>query len=151
MPHVITGEIRKEPYTKDGSNNNGLWKMFAVDLSERMKVKNKDTQQDETVYTNYRAVFFASQNMIPWYNEAFQAGKIVSISCDTLNLTTRDSNGTLYVTAEMIRPQLVFNQRDNQQGQQQGWGQPQQPQQQPRQQQNQQPQRGNQFDDDIPF
>lgn len=147
MPHIITGEIRKEPFTKEGSNNNGQWKMFAVDLSERMKIKNKDTQQDETVYTNYRAVFFASQNMIPWYNEAFQAGKVVSISCDTLNLTTRDSNGTLYVTAEMIRPQLVFNQRGESQGQPQQQSQPRQ-QSQPQQQQ---PPRGNQFDDDIPF
>lgn len=146
MPHIITGEIRKEPFTKEGSNNNGQWKMFAVDLSERMKVKNKDTQQDETVYTNYRAVFFASQNMIPWYNEAFQAGKIVSISCDTLNLTTRDSNGTLYVTAEMIRPQLVFNQRGESQGQPQQQSQPRQ-----QSQPQQQPPRGNQFDDDIPF
>ncbi|ANM45898.1 putative ssDNA-binding protein [Escherichia phage vB_EcoS_NBD2] len=155
MPHTITGEIRKAPYTKDGSNNNGRWKMYAVDLSERMKVKVEG--QEQTVYTNYRAVFFANENMLSWYDEAFQLGKVVSISCDTLNITSRDSNGTVYTTAEMIRPQLVFSQRGaqqqsggNHQGgnqQQQGWGQPQQPQ----QQNNPPPNRGNQFDDDIPF
>lgn len=154
MPHIITGEIRKAPYTKDGSNNNGNWKMYAVELSERMKVRNKDGQ-DETVYTNYRATFFAKENVMQWYNEAFQQGKVVSISCDTLQIVTRDgSDGTQYTHNEMIRPQLVFSQRDQQGGQQQGgWGQPQQPsgQQQPQRQQQKPQQQQNQFDDDIPF
>lgn len=156
MPHIITGEIKKAPYTKDGSNNNGRWKMYIVDLSERMKVRNPDTQADEVVYTNYKATFFAKENVMQWYEEAFQAGKVISITCDTLNITSRDHNGTTYLTAEMIRPQLTFSQRE---AQQQAWGQPQQPQgnQQQRQQQRQQrpqqqpPQQGNQFDDDIPF
>lgn len=157
MPHIITGEIKKAPYTKDGSNNNGLWKMYIVDLSERMKVRNPDTQADEVVYTNYKATFFAKENVMQWYDEAFQVGKVISITCDTLNLTSRDHNGTTYLTAEMIRPQLTFSQREPQQ---QGWGQPQQPQgsqqqsqhRQPQQRpQQQQPQQGNQFDDDIPF
>lgn len=154
MPHIITGEIKKAPYTKDGSNNNGRWKMYIVDLSERMKVRNPDTQADEVVYTNYKATFFAKENVMQWYDEAFQIGKVISITCDTLNLTSRDHNGTTYLTAEMIRPQLTFSQRE---AQQQGWGQPQQPQgnqQQPQRQQRPQqqpPQQGNQFDDDIPF
>ena len=151
MPHIITCEIKKAPYTKDGSNNNGRWKMYIVDLSERMKVRNPDTQADEVVYTNYKATFFAKENVMQWYDEAFQVGKVISITCDTLNLTSRDHNGTTYLTAEMIRPQLTFSQRE---AQQQGWGQPQQPQgNQQRQQRPQQqpPQQGNQFDDDIPF
>jgi single-stranded DNA-binding protein len=152
MPHIITGEIRKAPYTKDGSNNNGMWRMYAVELSERMKIRNKETQQDETVYTNYRATFFAKENVMQWYDEAFQVGKVVSITCDTLNLTSRDHNGTVYMTAEMIRPQLTFSQREPQ-GQQQGWGQPQQPKTPPQQSrpQNNPPPQGNQYDDDIPF
>lgn len=148
MPHIITGEIRKSPYTKDGSNNNGNWKMYAVELSERMKVRNKDGQ-DETIYTNYRATFFAKESMMQWYNEAFQQGKVVSISCDTLQIVTRDgSDGAQYTHLEAIRPQLAFSQRDQQGGQQQQ--QQQQPQQQ-RQKPQQQQKPPMDFDDDIPF
>lgn len=154
MPHVITGQIRKAPYTKEGSNNNGRWKMYAVELSERMKIRNQNGE-DETVYSNYRATFFAKENVMQWYDEAFQEGKVVSISADTLHLSSRQGNdGTVYVTAEMIRPQLQFSQREpaQQQGQQQGQQQQRQPQQQRQQQQpQQQPQQQNQFDDDIPF
>lgn len=150
MPHVITGQIRKAPFTKEGSNNNGRWKMYAVELSERMKIRNQNGE-DETVYSNYRATFFAKENVMQWYDEAFQEGKVVSISADTLHLASRQGNdGTVYVTAEMIRPQLQFSQREPAQ---QGQGQQQQhqrhhPQQ---QQQRQQPQQQSQFDDDIPF
>lgn len=149
MPHVITGQIRKAPFTKEGSNNNGRWKMYAVELSERMKIRNQQGE-DETVYSNYRATFFAKENVMQWYDEAFQEGKVVSISADTLHLASRQGNdGTVYVTAEMIRPQLQFSQREpSQQGQGQQQ-QRQQPQQQQRQQQ--QPQQQSQFDDDIPF
>lgn len=149
MPHVITGQIRKAPFTKEGSNNNGRWKMYAVELSERMKIRNQQGE-DETVYSNYRATFFAKENVMQWYDEAFQEGKVVSISADTLHLASRQGNdGTVYVTAEMIRPQLQFSQREpaqHGQGQQQHRQQPQQ-----QQRQQQQPQQQNQFDDDIPF
>lgn len=152
MPHVITGQIRKAPFTKEGSNNNGRWKMYAIELSERMKIRNQNGE-DETVYSNYRATFFAKENVMQWYDEAFQEGKVVSISSDTLHLSSRQGNdGTVYVTAEMIRPQLQFSQREPvQQGQVQQQ-QRQQPQQQQRQQQQQQhPNQSMQFDDDIPF
>ena len=146
MPHVITGQIRKTPFTKEGSNNNGRWKMYAVELSERMKIRNQ-SGEDETVYSNYRATFFAKENVMQWYDEAFQEGKVVSISADTLHLSSRQGNdGTVYVTAEMIRPQLQFSQRDPAQQQSQG----QQRQHQPQQRQ-QQPNQSMQFDDDIPF
>ena len=145
MPHVITGQIRKAPYTKEGSNNNGRWKMYAVELSERMKIRNQNGE-DETVYSNYRATFFAKENVMQWYDEAFQEGKVVSISADTLHLASRQGNdGTVYVTAEMIRPQLQFSQREPAQ---QSQGQQQQRQQ---KQPQQQPQQQSQFDDDIPF
>ena len=155
MPHVITGQIRKSPYTKEGSNNNGRWKMYAVELSERMKIRNQNGE-DEAVYSNYRAKFFAKENVMQWYDEAFQEGKVVSISADTLHLASHQGNdGTVYVTAEMIRPQLQFSQREPAQqiqGQQpQRQQQRQQPQQQPQQRQQQQPNQSMQFDDDIPF
>lgn len=147
--HVITGQIRKAPYTKEGSNNNGRWKMYAVELSERMKIRNQNGE-DETVYSNYRATFFAKENVMQWYDEAFQEGKVVSISADTLHLSSRQGNdGNVYVTAEMIRPQLQFSQREP--AQQQNQGQQRQQQQQHKQPQPQQPQKKNQLDDDIPF
>lgn len=140
MPHVITGQIRKAPFTKEGSNNNGRWKMYAVELSERMKIRNQNGE-DETVYSNYRATFFAKENVMAWYDDAFHEGKVVSISADTLHLSSRQGNdGNVYVTAEMIRPQLQFSQREPAQ----------QHQKQPQPQQ-QQPQKQSQFNDDIPF
>ena len=117
--------------------------MFAVDLSERYKDKDGKTQ-----YSNYRAVFFAKESMLDWYNDAFQEGKVVSVSAETLSVDVRDKDGKTYVTINMNNPRLEFSQRGEG-----GHQQPQQQQQlqQPQQQQNQQPQHQNQFDDDIPF
>lgn len=153
--HVVTGVIRKEPYIKEGSNNNGPWKMYAVDLSERMKIRNRDGD-DETIYTNYRAVFFAKENMIKWHDEALQMNKVISVTCRTLQIMNREHNGTIYSHNEMIMPQLEFSQREPTQGggnQHGGWGHPQQPK---PQQQQPKPQSGSgnqgmDFDDDIPF
>lgn len=150
MPHFITGQLRKAPYTKEGANNNGAWKMYGVDLSERMKVRNRDTGQDDVVYTNYRATFFAKEGQIEWYDQAFQEGKIVSVQCDTLYVKVDGQ----YTNVEMINPRLAFSQRSEGQQQQQQ-RQPRQQQQQPQNQGGwgapQQPQQSNQFDDDIPF
>jgi hypothetical protein len=152
--HVVTGVIRKEPYIKEGSNNNGPWKMYAVDLSERMKIRNRDGE-DETIYTNYRAVFFAKENMIKWYDEALQMDKVISVTCRTLQIVNREHNGTIYSHNEMIMPQLEFSQREPTQNggnQQLGWGKPQQPKtQQAPKPQNSGGNPGMDFDDDIPF
>ena len=134
--HVITGQIRRAPFTKEGQNANGSWKMFAVDLSERYKDKDGQTQ-----YSNYRAVFFAKESMLDWYNEAFQEGKVVSISAESLAVDVRDKDGKTYVTINMNNPRLEFSQRGESGGQHQH--QQQQQQRQPKQQQ--------QFDSDIPF
>lgn len=104
--------------------------MFAVDLSERYKDKDGQTQ-----YTNYRAVLFAKESMLDWYNEAFQEGKVVSLSAESLSVDVRDKDGKTYVTVNMNNPRLEFSQRGDSK-----------PQQQQRQQQQQQ-----QFDSDIPF
>lgn len=139
--HVITGQIRRAPFTKEGQNANGNWKMFAVDLSERYKDKDGQTK-----YSNYRAVFFAKESMLDWYNEAFQEGKVVSVSAESLAVDVRDKDGKNYVTINMNNPRLEFSQRgDGVQLQQQK-----QPQQQ-QQQQQRQPQQQQQFDSDIPF
>lgn len=140
--HVITGQIRRAPFTKEGQNANGNWKMFAVDLSERYKDKDGETQ-----YSNYRAVFFAKESMLDWYNEAFQEGKVVSVSAESLGVDVRDKDGKTYVTINMNNPRLEFSQRGESGVQQQ---QPRQKQQAPQQQQRQ-PQQQQQFDSDIPF
>ena len=140
--HVITGQIRRAPFTKEGQNANGSWKMFAVDFSERYKDKDGQTQ-----YSNYRAVFFAKESMLDWYNEAFQEGKVVSVSAESLAVDVRDKDGKTYVTINMNNPRLEFSQRGEGVQQQQK---PQQ-QQQRQQQQQQNPQQQKQFEDDIPF
>ena len=141
--HVITGQIRRAPFTKEGQNANGTWKMFAVDLSDRYKDKDGQSQ-----YTNYRAVLFAKESMLDWYNEAFQEGKVVSVSAESLAVDVRDKDGKTYVTINMNNPRLEFSQRGEGGQQQQK---PQQKQQQQQRQQQQQPQQQNQFNDDIPF
>lgn len=114
--------------------------MYAVDLSERYK--DKDGQAH---YSNYRAVFFAKESMLAWYDEAFQEGKVVSVSCETLAVDVRDKDGKTYVTINMNNPRIEFSQRGES-------GQQQKPQQQQQQhQRQQQPQQQNTFDGDIPF
>lgn len=147
--HIITGEIRKEPRVKQMPNGSTL---YVVELSERYKDKDGNWQ-----YTNYSFFFNAkTDGLNGWYAEAFQVGKVISVSCDTLRIETREYNGKMYSS---LMPggfaNLIFSQRGEgqQQQQQQGvWGQPQQ-QNQPQQQQ--QPRQSNQppmdFDDDIPF
>lgn len=137
--HVITGQIRRAPFTKEGQNANGTWKMFAVDLSERYKDKDGQTQ-----YSNYRAVFFAKESTLDWYNEAFQEGKVVSVSAESLAIDVRDKDGKTYVTINMNNPRLEFSQRGDAGGKQK-----QQQQKQPQQQQQRQQQQ--QLEDDIPF
>lgn len=137
--HVITGQIRRAPFTKEGANANGNWKMFAVDLSERYKDKDGQNQ-----YTNYRAVFFAKESVLDWYNDAFQEGKVVSVSAESLAVDVRDKDGKTYVTINMNNPRLEFSQRGDATIQQ-----PQQ--QQPQQQQQQQLKQQQNFEDDIPF
>ena len=140
--HVITGQIRRAPFTKECQNANGNWKMFAVDLSERYKDKDGQSQ-----YTNYRAVFFAKESMLDWYNEAFQEGKVVSVSAETLSVDVRDKDGNTYVTVNMNNPRLEFSQRGDSQPQQNQ----RQQQAQQQQQHRKQPQQQQQFNDDIPF
>lgn len=158
MPHIITGEIRRDVFRKEGSNNNGTYVMYGVDMSESFKDRRHG---DERVYTNYKATLFAkTPAAIAFYDDVLVKGKIVSIQSDALKIDQREgNNGQVYTTLEMIDPKLIFGQRTPQQGG--GWGEPQQPSQQrqqqpPRQPQQQAPQNNNggrkpDFDDDIPF
>ncbi|UOX39722.1 putative single-stranded DNA binding protein [Escherichia phage vB_EcoS_SCS31] len=137
--HVITGQIRRAPFTKEGRNANGNWKMFAIEMSESYK-----TKDGERKYSNYRITMFASEAQISWYDEAFQEGKVISVSGDSLAVNEREHNGKVYITLELQNPRLMFSQRGSELATQQQ-------RQQHQQQQRQQPQHQSQFEDDIPF
>ena len=152
--HIITGEIRKEPRVKQMPNGSTL---YVVELSERYKDKDGNWQ-----YTNYSFFFNAkTEGLNGWYDEAFQVGKVISVSCDTLRIETREYNGKMYSSlmpggfANLIFSQRGESQQQYQQRTQGGWGQPQQQNQPQQPQQPQQPRQSNQppmdFDDDIPF
>lgn len=140
--HVITGEIRKEPRIKQMQNGT----LYIVELSERYKDKDGNWQ-----YTNYTFFFNAkTDGLNGWYSEAFQIGKVVSVSCDTLKAEIREYEGKTYVTLQAGGfANLIFSQRgegNSQPAQQQMFSnRGQSPQQQP------QPQPHQNFDDDIPF
>lgn len=145
MPHILTGEIRRDVYRKEGSNANGTYVMYGVDMSESFKDRRNG---DERTYTNYRFTVFAkTPNAIQFYDGILQKGKIISVQCDALKIDQRDGNdGRVFTTLEMIDAKVIFGQRDAGQPSGQSWGQPQQPRTPPKQQQ-----APKDFDDDIPF
>lgn len=113
--HVITGQIRKAPFTKEGSNQKGEWKMYAVELSESWK----DFKTQERQYTNYRATLFASSpGAIQYYDEVLVQGGVVSLSSETLLVNQREHEGKVYITLEPVQPRLVFAKAPEQAGQQ---------------------------------
>lgn len=140
--HIITGEIRKEPKILERNGGN----TYIIELAESYKPRDGDRE-----YTNY--TFFFSDGGKPgladWYREAFQVGRVISVSCETLKISSREHNGTVYNSLQAADfPKLVFSQR----------GQINQPQRSPQQQQQHtnhqsqpQPNPQSTFDDDIPF
>jgi len=104
MPHTITGQIRKDVYTKTGSSNKGDWKMYSVELSESWK--DKDGQRQ---YTNYRAtVFGSSPAAIQYYDQVLVKDGCASFTSDNMQVNQREHNGTNYITLELVNPRLVF-------------------------------------------
>lgn len=129
--HVITGTIRKAPFTRTGASAKGEWQLFAVELSESWKDKDGNRH-----YSNYRASMFASTpGSINYNKEVLVEGAIVSISSETLQVVAREHNGKTYTHLEMINPKLVFakapegsapqQHAPKQSGQQSGLGKPQ--------------------------
>lgn len=154
MPHTITGQIRKDVYTKTGSSNKGDWKMYSVELSESWK--DKDGQRQ---YTNYRAtVFGSSPAAIQYYDQVLVKDSCASFTSDTLQVNQREHNGTNYITLELVNPRLVFansggsssqpNSSQQRPQQQSGMQQASSQLQRPVQQSNEPPM---DFDSDIPF
>ena len=152
--HVITGTIRKAPFTRTGTSAKGEWQLFAVELSESWKDKDGNRQ-----YTNFRASLFASTpGSINYNKEVLVEGAVVSVSSETLQVVSREHNGKTYTHLEMINPKLVFAKAPEVEAPQQqstshnGRGAAQQPK---PQQQNSAQQSSNEppmdFSDDIPF
>lgn len=144
--HILTGEIRKAPFVKEQANGNTL---YIVEMSERYKDREGQSQ-----YTNYKFFMTASNDVRKQiYAEAFQVGKSVSITCETLQVEVREHEGKQYVTLMAGGfANLAYHQRDSAGGQQQpAQRQPSQQQRQPAQRQQQQPAPQTNFDDDIPF
>jgi hypothetical protein len=82
MAHIVSGELRKDTFTKQTSN--GM--MYSIELSEHQKDK-----EGNSVYTNYRAAFFPkSQGMTDLLNKALVKGNFVVISCDKLKIDVSD-------------------------------------------------------------
>ena len=139
--HIITGEIRKEPRTIQKGNGT----TYIVELAESFK-----NREGEREYTNY--TFFFNDGGKPglsdWYSEAFQQGKVISVSCESLKIELREHNGTTYKSLQAADfPKLIFSQRGTGQQPQQNT----QRQQSNQQQHQQQPNPQSTFDDDIPF
>jgi len=171
MAHVVSGKIRKAPFVKPGCGQDGQSTMYAIELSEVIKVWNSD----EKSYSNYKALFFAkTPGANDFYAKAFAEGSYVTVACEKLKVEQREHDGKVYVSLVMDNPRLEgalpFADQGGNGGQQGGWGQPQQPQQAPQQQAPQQRQQYAQqqapqqrqakpqyneppmdFDDDIPF
>lgn len=144
MPHTITGQIRKDVFTKTGRSAKGEWKMYAVEMSESWKDKEGQRQ-----YTNYRAtVFGSSPAAIQYYDQVLVKDGCASFTCDTLQVNQREHNGTNYITLELVQPRLVFAQSHGNQQQAK-------PQNKPQQQPTRPASGGSEppmdFDSDIPF
>lgn len=143
--HVITGTIRKAPFTRTGTSAKGEWQLFAVELSESWRDKDGNRQ-----YSNYRCSLFASTpGSINYNKEVLVEGAVISVSSETLQVVSREHNGKTYTHLEMIQPRVVFAKAPE------GGQQPQSQQQRAPQTQNRpSPQQSDpkvDFDDDVPF
>lgn len=134
--HIITGEIRKEPFVKQTQNGT----LYIVELSESYKDREGNRQ-----YTNYKFFFNAKSDVMNgWYSEAFHVGKVVSVSCDQLRIDSSEYNGKIYNTLTSAGfANLQFSQRGESNTTQQAT--------QPRQQQQRSNEPSIDFDSDIPF
>jgi len=158
--HIVTGELRKQPYIKDGCGQDGQSKMYILELSEVIK----DYQTGEKSYTNYSAMIFAkSQGQKDYYDKSLVEGNWVSLTADKLKVDVSDCGQYIKLRMENARvencgyidtnkqapaqQQGGYNQAPmQQQATQQGFHQPPQG-----QQQSKAPALDAGWDDDIPF
>lgn len=104
MSHVVSGKLRKAPFTKEGCGQDGQSKMYVVELAEVIK----DWQTQENKYTNYKAMFFAkTDNAKAFYDRAFAEGSFIVVACEKIKaeVFTAD-NGNQYITLNMDNARL---------------------------------------------
>ena len=98
--HVVTGELRKAPYIKDGCGQDGQSKMYILELSEVIK----DYQTGEKSYTNYSAMIFAkSQGQKDYYDKSLIEGNWVSLTADKLKVDVSDCGQYIKLRMENAR------------------------------------------------
>lgn len=104
MSHVVSGKLRKAPFTKDGCGQEGQSKMYVLELAEVIK----DWQTQENQYTNYKAMFFAkTDNAKAFYDRAFAEGSFVVVACEKIKAEVFNAeNGNQYITLNMANPRL---------------------------------------------
>tara|TARA_R100000951_G_scaffold87775_1_gene75714 strand:- start:875 stop:1387 length:513 start_codon:yes stop_codon:yes gene_type:complete len=119
--HIVTGELRKPPYIKDGCGQDGQSKMYILELSEVIK----DYQTQEKSYTNYSAMIFAkSQGQKDYYDKSLVEGNWVSLTADKLKVDVSDCGQYIKLRMENARVENcgyidAGQQQSHQQGQQQ--------------------------------
>ena len=104
MSHVVSGKLRKQPFTKDGCGQDGNSKMYVLELAEVIK----DWQTQENQYTNYKAMFFAkTDNAKAFYDRVFAEGSFVVVASEKIKAEVFNAdNGNQYVTLNMDNPRL---------------------------------------------
>ena len=81
--HIVTGELRKDTYIKQGVGKDGQSTMYGLELSEMIK----DYKTGEKTYTNYKALLFASSPAhIEYYNKTLIKGNWVSLAAEKLKI-----------------------------------------------------------------
>jgi hypothetical protein len=135
--HVITGELRKDTFIKQGVGKDGQSTMYGLELCE----VTKDYKTGEKSYTNYKALLFAaSPAHIEYYNKTLVKGNWVSLSSEKLKIEVSECGQYIKLFMENARIDAAgyIEQAQQQQPAQQQGGYQQQATQQPQQQGQQQ-------------
>ena len=98
--HIVSGELRKAPFIKNGVGQDGQSTLFIVELSEMIK----DRQTGEKSYTNYSAALFAKGGQVGFYQSALVEGNFIVVNCEKLKIKVSDCGK--YTTLDMDNARL---------------------------------------------
>ena len=133
--HIVTGELRKDTYIKQGVGKDGQSTMYGLELSEMIK----DYKTGEKTYTNYKALLFASSPAhIEYYNKTLVKGNWVSLASEKLKIEVSECGQYIKLFMDNARIDASGYIENQAPQQQQGGYQQQAPQNQQQPQQNQQ-------------
>jgi len=101
--HIVTGELRKDTFIKQGVGKDGKSTMFGLELSEMVK----DFRTGEKTYTNYKAIVFASSpGQVDYYMKSLVKGNWLSLTAEKLKPEVSESNGKQYIRLEMVNARV---------------------------------------------